>query len=316
MKPLKTLNTSDYFEKDKEAISSHYDLPFEFFAKFLGPRMAYSCAYFADENNSLEVAEANKLELLARKLLISPEDKVLDIGCGWGSFMFYAVEKCDCSVTGITLAQEQIAVIRETAKARGFSTNMHAGLMHAYDLAFENQTFDKVVTVGAIEHMEDLDRVFSETYRVLKDDGLFLVHGMTQPWFARKVTLDGTKTEVSQLLDEHFGIGHLKSLWEVMASLEKAGFEILDHENISQHYKLTVEAWLENLQKNEQQIVDRIIPEEKYREFIAFMAAYILGFEGSGTLCNQILCKKIFKDEIRMPAPLTREHMSLGDSNG
>lgn len=311
----KAQDTSSYFNKEKEAISSHYDLPPQFFEQFLGPRMAYSCAYFNEADNSLAVAEENKLELLARKLLIKPGENVLDIGCGWGSFMFYAAEKRNCNVTGITLAREQVASIKEKANKKNLSEKVDAGLMHAYDLTFDNQAFDKVVTVGAIEHMEDLDRVFSEAYRVLKDDGLFLVHGMTQPWFARKVTLDGIKTEVSELLDEHFGIGHLKSLWEVMASLEKAGFEILDHENISQHYKLTVEAWLDNLQENEQLIVDRIIAEEKYREFVAFMAAYVLGFEMSGTLCNQILCKKIFKDEIRMPTPLTREHMVIGENS-
>ncbi len=296
---------------DRRAISSHYDLPPEFFMNFLGPRMAYSCAYFTDENNDLISAENDKLRLKTNKLRLENGDRILDLGCGWGSFLFFAAEKYDCEAIGITLSNEQAMFVNEKAKLLGIQNRVHADVEHVYDLDYETESFDKILTVGAIEHIEDLNLTFSNANRLLKESGLFLVHGMTRPWATRSLELDGLRTEVDDLVEMHFGVGHWKSLWEVVQALELSSFEVLDHENITHHYQLTVRRWLDNLQENEDIISDKIVPDEKYREFIAFMAAYIVSFEMSNTICNQLLCQKHMKDTLRQQGPLTREHMIL-----
>lgn len=292
-----------------EAVSSHYDLPPNFFASFLGPKMAYSCAYFTDEDDSLAVAEENKLLLTAKKLDLKESDLLLDIGCGWGSFVFYAAENFGCRTIGITVSKEQANFVNQVANQRGLEDKVKAEVKHVYDMDYPAHHFDKIVTIGAIEHMDDLYKVFSKSAGILKDEGLMLVHGMTKPWPDREEELQGKTSEVGEMVKEHFGVGYWKSLWEVMRDLEMSGFEILDHENITRHYQLTVERWLEQLQKNEEHIADKIVPEEKYREFLVFMAGYIVGFETSHTLCNQILCRKISCGETRPALPLTRENI-------
>lgn len=309
----RTLNeaTADKIVSDKLAISTHYDLPPEFFAKFLGPRMAYSCAYFTDESNDLAQAEEDKLKLTAAKLRLEAGDHVLDLGCGWGSFIFYAAEKFNCRATGITLSEEQARFVNQTAAETGLVDKVRADVMHVYEMDYKSASFNKIVTIGAIEHIEDLNLTFANAHRVLTDDGLFLVHGMTRPWKNRAAELAGERGEVDDLLEKHFGVGHWKSLWEVIQALEYSGFEVLDHENITHHYQLTVRRWLENLEKNEEVISDKIIPDEKYREFIAFMASYIVSFEMSGTLCNQILAQKQEPGTLRRNVSLTRKHMII-----
>lgn len=294
-----------------EAVASHYDLPPQFFASFLGPRMAYSCAYFTSEDDTIDVAEENKLLLTAKKLALKEDDVLLDIGCGWGSFLFYAAENFGCTTTGITLAGEQAAFVNALAKERGLTGKVSAEVRHVYDIDFPDHYFNKIVTIGAIEHMDDLHRVFGTCAPVFADDGLMLVHGMTKPWPDRQYELNGRRSEIGEMVKEHFGVGYWKSLWEVMEALEKNGFEVIDHENITRHYQLTVERWLERLQQNEALIADIIVPEEKYREFLVFMAGYIVGFETSHTLCNQILCRKNNCGELRPALPLTREDIIL-----
>lgn len=296
---------------EAKAISSHYDLPPKFFAGFLGPRMAYSCAYFTSESSTLAEAEENKLLLAARKLDLKEGDRLLDIGCGWGSLLFYAAENRGCQAVGITVSKEQAKFVNSMAAEKGLAERIKADVVHVYDMDYPAGHFDKIATIGAIEHMDDLRRVFSTSASTLSDDGLMLVHGMTKPWSERKRERNGETTEVGQMVKEHFGIGYWKSLWEIMEALETSGFEILDHENITRHYQLTVECWLERLQRNEGALVGSVISEEKYREFLVFLAGYIVGFATGNTLCNQVLVRKIAPGEVRATLPLTRERMIL-----
>ncbi len=298
---------------DTAGIQSHYDLPVEFFASFLGPRMAYSCAYFTDPANTLMRAEEDKLRLTAQKLELQPGDRLVDLGCGWGSFLFFAAEEYGCSATGITLSKEQVAHVNRVAAERGLSGRVKAELVHVYEMDYPRGSFDKAVTIGAIEHIEDLPRMFRKTHEILGDEGLFMCHGMTKPWSQRVRQMSGEHDEVGEIVERHFGVGYWKSLWEVTEALEKAGFEVLDEENITQHYALTCMRWLENLQAREAEIAGKIVPDEKYREFVALMAGYITGFQLSGTICNQILCQKHADNVPRPERPLTRRHMLVSE---
>jgi cyclopropane-fatty-acyl-phospholipid synthase len=213
------------------------------------------------------------------------------------------------------LAGNQAAYINSVASQKGLSDKIKASVLHVYDMDYEPGYFDKIVTIGAIEHMDNLHKVFAKCAPILKDDGLMLVHGMTKPWEDREEELQGITSEVSELVKEHFGVGYWKSLWEVMEALEKNKFEILDHENITKHYQLTTERWFERLQANENELAGKVVPEEIYREFIVFVAGYSIGFETSRTLCNQILCRKINCGEIRPDTRLTRDKFVMSSRN-
>ena len=228
-------------EKERQAISGHYDLPPEFFKAFLGPKMAYSCAYFTHQDESLETAEENKLKLTSEKLELKEDDKLLDIGCGWGSMLFYAAENCGCKTVGITLSQEQADFVNEKAKEKGLETKVKAKLMHANNMNFKAESFEKIVSIGAIEHMKDLFKVFRSARQILKDDGLMLVHGMTQPWERRYKILNNENPEHQELIELHWGVGGLQSISEVISALDSERFEVLDLENITLHYQYTAE---------------------------------------------------------------------------
>ena len=293
-------------ENERQAISGHYDLPPEFFKAFLGPKMAYSCAYFTNQDESLETAEENKLKLTSKKLELKETDTLLDIGCGWGSMLFYAAENFGCRTVGITLAQEQADFVNEMAREKGLEAKVEAKIMHANDMSFEGESFEKIVSIGAIEHMKDLFKVFKNARQILKDDGLMLVHGMTQPWERRYKILNNENPDHQELIELHWGIGGLQSISEVISALDSERFEVLDLENITLHYQYTVERWLENLEAKEEEIAGEIIPDDKYREFVACMASHIVGFEFSGPICQQILCQKINVGELRPTRPLQR----------
>lgn len=268
--------------------------------------MAYSCAYFTHENESLASAEENKLKLTTEKLELKEGEKLLDIGSGWGSMLFYAAENYECEAIGITLAKEQVDFVNKKAIERGLENKVFSRVMHAYDMQFEDNYFDKVVSIGAIEHMEDLSRTFIGARQILKDDGLFLVHGMTQPWERRKKDIANPDMDHKELVEQHWGIGILHSLFELIEALERTGFEVLDLENITRHYQYTVERWYENLVAAEEEICGKIVPEATYREFVAAMASYIVGFEFSGPICQQILCQKVYAGGIRPIRPFLR----------
>lgn len=293
-------------EVDSEKVATHYNLPPEFFRSFLGPRMAYSCAYFEDESDSLAKAEENKLRLTSEKLRLKPGESLVDIGSGWGSMLFYTAEKYGCHSTGMTVAGEQMAFVNDQAKKTKQASKVRSVLMDAYEIDLPISSFDKAVSIGAIEHMQDLDIVFQNVNRILKDDSLFLVHGMTLPWESRKRDKAGFESETGMLVKKHFGIGHWHSLHEVIEDLEKSGFEIIDVENITRHYHLTTARWLENLQNKEEEIAGKLISEKKYREFLAFLAGYSVCFEFDGPQCQQILCQKFIAGEPRGISPLVR----------
>ena len=139
-----------------EGIRFHYDLPPEFFRLFLDhPTMSYSCAYFRDGEGSLEEAQLRKLELIARKLQLQPGDRVLDIGLGWGNMALFAAER-GCRVVGMTLAPEQAGYVRGEARRRGLADRVEVLVEEARTLPFPDRSFDKVVTIGATEHIADI----------------------------------------------------------------------------------------------------------------------------------------------------------------
>lgn len=213
----------------------HYDLGNDLFINMLDKRLGYSCAYWKDAQ-TLDIAQENKLELICRKLGLQSGMKVLDIGCGWGSFAKYAAEKYRVNVVGITVSKEQVELAR----------TLCAGLpveIRLQDYRDVNEKFDRVVSVGMIEHVGYKNyRTYMEVvHRCLDEDGLFLLH-----------TIGGNKSvkSVDPWINKYiFPNGMLPSIKQLSQSMEGL-FVMEDWHNFSADYDKTLMAWYGNLEKN------------------------------------------------------------------
>ncbi len=299
----KTLVTAE------EGVRFHYDLPPEFFKLFLDPAtMSYSCAYFRDADTSLEEAQQRKLALVARKLALKPGDQLLDIGVGWGNLALYAAD-LGCRVTGMTLAPEQARYVQEEAARRGLSSRVEILVGEARTLPFPSRSFDKVATIGATEHIEDLGTLFAEVARIITPQGLLLQHAMT----ASKAP-DASTIETDFLRQHIFPVGRLKSLTEYVTAMESAGLEVIDVHNITDNYALTLHRWLRNLESAGPQAALAIgVPVERFRAQLLFLAGCCVTFAEGHTLCYQELARRMEHGAYRNPLQAGRERYALDD---
>ena len=239
----------------------HYDLGNELFINMLDKRLVYSCAYWQDAQN-LDIAQENKLELICCKLGLQPGMKILDIGCGWGSFGKYAAEKYRVEVVGITVSKEQVEL------ARTLCTGLPVEI-RLQDYRDVNEKFDRVVSVGMIEHVGYKNyRTYMEVVRrCLDDDGLFLLH-----------TIGGNKSvkSVDPWINKYiFPNGMLPSIQQLSRSVEGL-FVVEDWHNFSADYDKTLMAWFGNLEKNWDNL------QSKYDErFHRMWKYYLLSCAGS-----------------------------------
>jgi cyclopropane-fatty-acyl-phospholipid synthase len=283
-------------ERDRQAISYHYDLSNEFFALWLDPRMVYSCAYFTDAANDLETAQRDKLDLICRKLRLRSGERLLDIGCGWGGFILHAARHYGVDATGISLSQRQVELATERIRSAGLTERCRAQLR---DYREVNGTFDKVASVGMIEHLGTrmLPEYFRSVARVLRPAGVFLNHG---------ISLRGGNGVVrwDQFAQKYvFPDGELCPISTNLTAAEAEGFEVRDVENLREHYALTLRNWLRRLEARREE-VRRTTGEATYRVFRLYLAGAAHGFEaGVYHLHQALLCKP---EEGRSGLPLTR----------
>lgn len=217
-------------------VAHHYDLTPAIYDLFLDADRQYSCGYFADEGISLDVAQAAKKAHIARKLLISPGMRVLDIGCGWGGLAVTLARDHGALVTGITLSQEQLAIARARAKAAGLADRVSFELV---DYRTMDGQFDRIVSVGMFEHVgaPNFGIFFNVVRDRLTEDGVALIHTIgrtaspnaTNPWIARYI----------------FPGGYVPSLSEVAAAIQDTGLRIGDIECLRLHYAMTLRCWFD-----------------------------------------------------------------------
>ncbi len=223
-------------------VAHHYDLSNDFYRLMLDADMQYSCAYFANPAMTLEQAQAAKKALIARKLLLEPGMRVLDIGCGWGGMALTLARDHGARVVGITLSERQLEVARQRARDEGLADRVEFRLMDYRDL---DETFDRVVSVGMLEHVgvPHMRRYFDTVARVLAPDGVALIHTIgrttppasTSPWL-RKYIFPG---------------GYIPAVSEVMPAIENAGLYTADLEVLKgEHYARTLAAWRARFEAN------------------------------------------------------------------
>ena len=165
-------------EIDAAAIAYHYDVSNEFYAHWLDAQMVYSCAYFRSPEDSLETAQVQKIDHVLRKLRVSPGDRLLDVGCGWGALVIHAAERFGARALGITLSRNQYEYARERIAAAGLAGRCEVRLEDYRDVAGK---YDRIASIGMFEHvgLKNLRGYFTRINELLADDGTFLNHGIT-----------------------------------------------------------------------------------------------------------------------------------------
>ena len=251
----------------KKNAEFHYALGTEFYRLWLDdPLMMYTCAYWKEGTRSLEQAQRNKIEHVARKLRLQPGEEVVDIGSGFGGFMFHAHEHFGVRVTGINTTGAQVEMVRKEIERRRLGASL---AVIDTDFRDARREYDKVVSIGTLEHAgrDQLEEVVRAHARFLKPGGLGMLHfighvGSYQTeFFIRKHVFPG---------------GWIPGLADTIAEMERAGLEVLDIENLRRHYALTLDAWGERFDRNWERI--RALDPRKFDErFRRVWRSYLYG---------------------------------------
>jgi len=287
---------------NKDYIQFHYDLSDEFYALFLDPEMVYSCAYFTDWSNTIAQAQADKLEMICRKLRLKAGERLLDIGCGWGGLVCHAAKSYGVTAHGITLSENQLAFAREKVKRLGLEDRVTFELK---DYSAMEGEFDKIASIGMYEHigLKNIPLYMRKMQSLLAPDGLFLNHAIARRapktgWLKRRM-----RPEQKAIAKYIFPGGELDDIGHSIVAMERAGFEIQDVEAWRLHYARTCKLWCERLTAEREKAI-AYVGEEKYRIWVAYLAGVSLAFS-RGTL--RIFQTLVSKNAKRPPAiPPTR----------
>ncbi|WP_323960547.1 methyltransferase domain-containing protein [Arthrobacter sp. JZ12] len=272
-------------KRDAAAISHHYDVGNDFYALVLGPSMVYSCAVWEDPDTGLDAAQEAKLDLVCRKLGLHEGMRVLDVGCGWGSFALHAAQNYGVDVVGVTLSKEQATYARKRAADVGLSERIEIRVQDYRDV--DDGPFDAISSIGMAEHVgqEQIDAYARKLHALLRPGGRLLNHAIS--WNAGEMPPDPD----SFIPRYVFPDGEMLSLTRMIGALESAGLEVLDVEALRRHYGLTLRAWVRNLEENWDEAV-RLTSEGRARVWRLYMASSALGFERGLNGVNQVLVQR------------------------
>jgi cyclopropane-fatty-acyl-phospholipid synthase len=274
-------------QRDANAISHHYDVSNTFYEWVLGPSMAYTCACYPRADATLEEAQANKFELVSRKLALKPGMRLLDVGCGWGGMVMHAAREHGVKALGVTLSAEQASWAQRAIKEAGLSDLAEVRHMDYRDVA--EGDFDAVSSIGLTEHIgkAELPGYFSFLYGKLRPRGRLLNHCITRPDNqSPNVVKDGFINRYVFPDGELEGPGYLATL------IQDTGFELRHQENLREHYAMTLAGWCANLDDHWDEAVAEV-GEGTARVWRLYMAGSRLGFERNQIQLHQILGVKL-----------------------
>jgi cyclopropane-fatty-acyl-phospholipid synthase len=284
-------------ERDRQAVTYHYNVSNDFFQLFLDQRMVYSCAYFESPGLTLDEAQERKLDYICRKLRLRPGERLLDIGCGWGAFLIHAVSHYGVRGLGITLSEPQAKLANERIRSAGLQDQCEVQVRDYRDIA-ETEGFDKLVSIGMVEHVgeEMLPEYFAQAFRLLRKGGVFLNHGIAR---ASWTEVPNRPTFIDRYV---FPDGDMVPIGIVLRQAASSGFEIRDVENLREHYAITLRHWVRNLQSHAKEAV-RVTDESTYRTWRLYMAGSAYFFETGRLNVYQSL---LSKNDGKSGLPLTR----------
>jgi cyclopropane-fatty-acyl-phospholipid synthase len=267
--------------RDRQAIQHHYDVSNRFYELVLGPTMVYSCAYFESDDDSLDTAQQRKLDVVCRKLNLQPGERLLDVGCGWGSLAIHAATHYDVRAVGVTISPAQAELARERVREAGLSDRVEIRLADYRDTA--DGPYDKVASVGMVEHVgtAQLPAYFAHLRELLKPGGVLLNHGIVRP----REQLRNDKTFAWRFV---FPDGELQPLSRVLAAMEEAGLEPRDTESLREHYALTLRAWFANQCEHQEEAASEA-GEERERVWRLHNIGAALSFERGDLSVHQVV---------------------------
>ena len=288
------LTNFNFIKKSKMNIARHYDISDDLYDLFLDSKRQYSCAYFKSENDSLETAQNNKINHIIKKLNLKPNQKVLDIGSGWGSLAIEIAKKTQCQVLGITLSESQFEYSKKKAKQMNMGNQVEFRLC---DYREVKEKFDRIVSVGMFEHVgrKFYRTFFNKIQAILKDDGIALLHTIgsvnpprqPQPWITRYI----------------FPGGYTPSLSQVTVPVEKSGLILTDLEILRMHYSHTLRHWKERFIKNKDKAI-KMFDEKFFRMWEFYLTSCETAFRWGDQVVFQMQLTKGLHT-----APSTRDYI-------
>jgi cyclopropane-fatty-acyl-phospholipid synthase len=269
--------------RDARAVRHHYNLSNDYFALFLDESMTYSCALFSRGATTLEEAQRAKLELVCRKLDLQPDQRVLDVGCGWGSFALHAVENHGVDVVGITLSEFQADLARRRAAERGLSDRVEIRVMDYREL--ESERFDAIASIGMVEHVgsAQIDLYARQLAGMLRPGGRLLNHGITR--------LRHGEPEAGAFSERYvFPDAAPLHLSRIQLALERAGLVTEHVEGLAADYAETLSHWARRFDDRLEDAV-RLGGAERVRVWRVYLRAARNGFLNGFTGVYQVLCR-------------------------
>ena len=291
---LKYITNLNKIKRSKQNVAHHYDISEKLYDLFLDKKRQYSCAYFKDESDSLETAQENKINHIIKKLNIQPNQKVLDIGSGWGTLAIDIAKKTKASVTGITLSENQLKYSQEKAKELNLDNQVAFKLADYRQL---DEKFDRIVSVGMFEHVgkKFYRTYFNKVFKMLKDDGIALIHTIgssnpprdPQPWITKYI----------------FPGGYTPSLSQIARPIEDSGLITTDIEILRMHYAHTLRSWKERFLSKKNQVLEMF--DEKFLRMWEF---YLVSCEMAFKWGDQVVFQLQLSKDIRS-VPNTRDYI-------
>ena len=275
-------------KQDRRIVREHYDRGNDFFGWFLGERMVYTSGFFTHPGESLEESQDNKLNLVCQKLKLAPGERLLDIGCGWGTLARHAAEHYGVDATGVTLSKEQTALGNERIARSGLEDRARVLCLDYRETP--EQTFDKIVSLEMVEHVgvKNLKKYYGLVRDRLADDGIFLLQ-----WTGLRRGLRPEDLIWGLFMNKYVFPGADASLCpsRMLKAMEKAGFEFHSIENITIHYSWTIQRWFDNWMSNRDAIV-AAYGDRWFRIWRFFLAWSVLIGEQGNAACFQVVANK------------------------
>ncbi len=281
---FRTFTNFNFAKKSKKNVAHHYDISEKLYDLFLDEKRQYSCAYFKNENNTLEEAQQDKINHIIKKLDLKKNQRVLDIGSGWGTLALDIAQKSKCEVLGITLSENQLNYSKKKAKELNLENQVEFRLL---DYRHLDEKFDRIVSVGMFEHVgrKFYKTFFNSVYKLLKEDGISLIHTIgsinpprdPQPWITKYI----------------FPGGYTPSLSEITYPIERSGLVLSDVEVLRMHYAHTLRHWKERFLNKKSQVL-QMFDERFLRMWEFYLVSCEMAFKWGDQVVFQLqLSKKL-----------------------
>ncbi len=283
------LTSFNLLKKSKSNVAHHYDISEDLYGLFLDSKKQYSCAYFKNENDDLETAQTNKIKHIIKKLNLKPNQRVLDIGSGWGSLAIEIAKASQCEVVGITLSENQLEYSKKKTKELNLENQVEFKLIDYRQL---DEKFDRIVSVGMFEHVgrKFYKNYFNQVSNLLNDDGIALIHTIgsanpprgPQPWITKYI----------------FPGGYTPSLSEVAKPIEKSGLVISDIEVLKMHYAHTLRHWRDRFLGKKDRVLE-MFDEKFFRMWEFYLSSCEMTFKWGDQVVFQF---QLTKKKTSVPA--------------